>query len=273
MPQDAVRHYGVREQAQASSAEDASAEAIQLIGYTVVDGGYSHAEITAFSQAFDDAYAAAQDRHGRERLVTLGEQNTVRALLAENELFLSLALENRALSICRRMMGDYIVLNQQNGVVSPAMAASFTQDAFHRDLPYQHFVSSRPISMSAMFCIDTFTQENGATVVLPGSHKSERFPSDETARALAHGVSASAGSFIVFDSMLYHKGGVNGTGKPRRGVNHMYTIPLLRQQIDIPAMLGQRAFDADTRRLLGYDVMTPRDVAGFYAARCDKGTA
>ena len=37
------------------------------------------------------------------------------------------------------------------------------QSAFHRDLPYQHFTSSRPIAINALFCADEFTNENGAT--------------------------------------------------------------------------------------------------------------
>ena len=38
----------------------------------------------------------------------------------------------------------------------------------------------------------------------------------------------------MLDTMLYHSGGVNRTGTARRAVNHLYSIPLIRQQIDLP---------------------------------------
>jgi ectoine hydroxylase-related dioxygenase (phytanoyl-CoA dioxygenase family) len=163
------------------------------------------------------------------------------------------------------------VLNQQNGVINPPHADRYNQGAWHRDLPYQHFVSSRPLAINALFCLDPFTIENGATKVLPASHRQEAFPSDRFIETEATTIAAPAGSFIVLDCMMYHSGGVNTTDRPRRGVNHVYSIPLLRQQIDLPSLLGdQFATDHALRRLLGYDVRTPRSVAEYFAARAGK---
>jgi uncharacterized protein (DUF362 family) len=45
-------------------------------------------------------------------------------------------------------------------------------------------------------------------------------------------------------------------------------VPLLRQQIDLPAALGDRvANDSATARLLGFDVAVPRTVEEFYRSR------
>src|SRR3546814_9885258 len=63
-------------------------------------------------------------------------------------------------------------------IVNPAEHQSYGQGLFHRDLPHQHFVSSRPLAINALFCIDAFLEANGATLVVPASHKEERFPSD-----------------------------------------------------------------------------------------------
>lgn len=182
--------------------------------------------------------------------------------------FLDLALNPTVLSVCRRLMGDYIILHQQNAVINPPSAQHYGQAAFHRDLPYQHFVSSRPLAINALYCIDNFTSENGGTFVLPASHKSEPFPSDAAVKVLQTQISAEAGSFIMIDSMLYHCGGVNRTDNSRRAVSYLYSIPILRPQIDLPAVLGDGyTSDPDTRRLLGYDIQMPQDIAAFYAAR------
>jgi ectoine hydroxylase-related dioxygenase (phytanoyl-CoA dioxygenase family) len=98
--------------------------------------------------------------------------------LAYEPIFLELAANPRILKICRTLVADYVTLNQQNGIINPPNGQRYNQAAWHRDLPYQHFTSSRPLAINALFCIDAFTVENGATKVLPASHREEAFPSD-----------------------------------------------------------------------------------------------
>ena len=141
---------------------------------------------------------------------------------------------------------------QQNGVLNPT-ASEHAQAAYHRDLPYQHFVSSRPLGLSALFCIDRFNRETGATIVLPGTHRVEAFPSDAVAREIQTVVDADAGSFILFDSMLFHKAGPNVSASPRRALNQVYTVPIISQQISLPeALNGRYAEDPELAQLLGY---------------------
>jgi hypothetical protein len=69
--------------------------------------------------------------------------------------------------------------------------------------------------------------------------------------------------------MLYHRGGTNSSrDSPRRAVNHVYTIPFFKQQIDLPAALGEEySASPETRRLLGYKDRTARSVEEYYASR------
>ena len=152
--------------------------------------------------------------------------------------FLQLACNLRVLALCERLIGPGFILGQQNGIVNPAGAKQFSQSAFHRDLPYQHFVSSRPLALNALFCLDAFTVDNGATMVIPASHKQEAFPSERVLAAHTKQIAAPAGSFLVLDCMTYHCGGSNRTAQDRRAVNHVYSIALMRQQIDLPAPIS-----------------------------------
>lgn len=248
---------------------DRAAEAIGLIGFAVIDGDYAPSDLANLSSAFDRTLAAThQSNGGGEELAKIDEHNTIRLPLASDPAFLDLALNPTVLAICRRLMGDYIVLNQQNGIVNPPNAARYNQGAYHRDMPYQHFVSSHPLMVNAVFCLDEFTSANGATLVVPASHKVEAFPSDDVINSHQRQLSAAAGSFIIMDSMVFHCGGVNTTDRPRRAVNQAYSIPFIRQQIDMPAALGPRyTSDPDVGRLLGYEVQTPASVAAYYAMR------
>jgi ectoine hydroxylase-related dioxygenase (phytanoyl-CoA dioxygenase family) len=272
MPNDAPRRYGILEQTQSESEVERTSESIRHLGYGVIDGGYSRESLTALADAFDRVQASYAAAHGGvEKLTSMDEHNTIRLPLAHDPLFLELATNSRILEICARLISGYAVLNQQNGIINPPNGKQYNQGSWHRDLPYQHFVSSRPLAINALFCLDAFTIENGATMVLPASHRQEPFPSDHFVKAQALPVAAPAGSFIVLDCMVFHSGGVNVTPMPRRAVNHVYTIPLIRQQIDLPDALGE-GFTADRklRKLLGYDVRQPRSVDDYLADRAKK---
>jgi ectoine hydroxylase-related dioxygenase (phytanoyl-CoA dioxygenase family) len=265
--------YGVHKQSRGDTAIDVAVESVQLIGYAVVEGGYTAADMARLTVAFDDALKANLEHYGIEDLRRIDEHNTVRALLGADRAFLELVLNRTVLARCRRLMGDYIILNQQNGIVNPPNGQRYNQDAYHRDLPYQHFVSSHPLMVNALFCLDPFTAQNGATYVVPASHKVEAFPSDATTRVHQRQIVVPAGSFIVMDSMVFHRGGLNTTDQPRRAINQAYSIPYIRPQIDLPAMLGDGyTSDPDSRRLLGYGLRTPQDVAAYYAARTVKAS-
>jgi len=272
MQPEIPKRYGVIEQTASGTDVAYACESIRHLGYAVIDGGYDPEWLEALSDAFQRARQRHASEHGgTEALKAIDEHNTIRLPLAYEPMFLELAANDKILAICRRLIPGYIVLNQQNGVINPPHGQQYNQGAWHRDLPYQHFVSSRPLAVNALFCLDPFTIDNGATKVLPASHRQEAFPSDHFVEAEAATIVAPAGSFIVLDCMMFHSGGVNITDRPRRAVNHIYSIPLLRQQVDLPAALGDIfAAGDELRRLLGYDVRTPRSVAEYLATRAGK---
>jgi len=269
MSSHVLQYYGVSKQTRSDTVVDQAVETIRLIGFAVVDGKYEANELAALSSTFDGTLAATHKAHGgSEELARIDEDNTIRLLLEKNPLFLNLALNPIVLSICRRLMGNYILLNQQNGIVNPPCAKSYNQSAYHRDLPYQHFVSSQPLMVNALFCLDSFTADNGATYVVPASHKIEDFPSDVIIESQQRHVVAPQGSFIIMDSMVFHRGGVNKTNLARRAINQAYSVPFIRQQIDLPTALGSLfTTDPEARKLLGYEVQTPTSVAAYYETR------
>jgi ectoine hydroxylase-related dioxygenase (phytanoyl-CoA dioxygenase family) len=260
--------YGIVERGTASSDVARAAERIRLAGYAVVPGGFTGAEIADLGTRLERVMARqVEEFGGAERMATIGETLTARCPLVYDEAFLTLAAHSGVLALCRELLGDYVILMQQNGVINPS-GQSHTQLAYHRDLPYQHFVSSRPLAISALFCIDPFTIETGATTVIPGSHRMEMFPSDSVAAELDTAVSAEPGSFIVFDSMVFHRAGENRSGQPRRGVNQVFSTPIIAQQISLPdALDGKYAGDPVLARLLGYDVAPSRSVTAWRERR------
>jgi ectoine hydroxylase-related dioxygenase (phytanoyl-CoA dioxygenase family) len=265
--------YGIVERERATKATTQLAERIRLVGYGVLAGGFDAAAVADLSARLDRVMERQVDEFGAEPMAAIGDTLTARCPLVYDDAFLSLVTHAELLEVVRDLLGGYVVLMQQNGVINPAHQPH-TQVAYHRDLPYQHFVSSRPLAISALFCIDPFRLETGATTVIPASHKTEAFPSADVAAELDTTVTAEAGSFIVFDSMLFHRAGVNVSERPRRAVNQVFTVPIIAQQVSLPDALGGRHADnPELARLLGYESAPARSVAAWRERRLARSTA
>lgn len=242
------------------------AEEIGARGFAILDAGLDEEAIDELRARFDDVYERYRALHGAEALAELGEGEVVRAPLLHDEAFLRLALNGRLLRLVGELIDGTFLLHQQNGVFNPPQRP-YGQGAWHRDFPYQDFLSDTPLGVNALFCIDDFRADNGATFVLPGSHREKRFPPrpELTRRALQ--VEAPRGSFLVMDSMLFHAGGANASPAPRRAVNHLFSIPYFRQQIHFPGSLAAEGLSADARRLLGFEFPQCESVEDFLAWR------
>jgi ectoine hydroxylase-related dioxygenase (phytanoyl-CoA dioxygenase family) len=263
-----VPTYGIVHRTTADTVMARCAERIRLVGYAVLPGGFSGEELADLGERLERIMQRQiEEFGGSDRLASIGETHTARCPLAYDEAFVSLAAHPDVLAVCRQLLGDYVLLMQQNGVINPP-GQTHTQLSYHRDLPYQHFVSSRPLAISALFCLDPFRVETGATTVIPASHRMEAFPSDDVAAELDSPVIAEPGSYILFDSMLFHRAGANRSGRPRRAVNHVYSVPIIAQQISLPDVLqGKFADHPVLARLFGYEVAPARSVPAWRERR------
>jgi len=268
--QPTVRTFGVKEFNRPASEVEQHVEEIKLAGYTILTNVLTPEEVGEAREKIDRIYQLQLEEIGGEQeLEAINDSYTARCLLAYDDFFLDIARHRRVLEIVEQFLGDYFILMLQNGVINvPLTGDEQNAGYWHRDLNYQHFVSTRPVSMSALFCVDEFSGETGGTHVLPATHKTESFPSEEFVLRHETGVEAKPGSVIVFDSMLYHRSGRNRSSGNRRAINHMYTIPFLKQQISLPKILkGRFSDDPFLSKFLGYDSEPDASVVDFRTRR------
>ena len=262
--------YGILQQNLSDSAIDEALEQVRNLGYAIADSGYSTTELKSISEEFNRTREYYVKTYGDAKLRSLNEFHTIRSPLTHGgDVFLRLAINKTLLSILKKLIPGKFILNQQNGVINPPQE-TYNQGAWHRDLPYQHFVSSTPLAINALFCVDDFTLENGATFVLPASHKSEAFPSSSYVRKNAIQVEAKAGSFILLDCMVYHSGGFNKTQSMRRAVNHVFNIPYFKQQINIPMNMKDDNLSSEVRDILGFAYAEPISISDYLSTRTSK---
>lgn len=249
--------YGVLAQDNPASELDEIAEQVRRIGYAVLDSGYTMDELTQLSEAFNRTRTDYVQKYGEARLRSANEFHTVRAPLTHGgPAFVRLATNQNLLSVLGNLIIGKFILNQQNGVINPP-GETYNQGAWHRDLPYQHYVSNTPLAVNALFCVDDFTQENGSTFVLPASHRAVNFPSASYIQRNALQVEARSGQYILLDCMLFHSGGFNRTNVERRAVNHVFTIPYFKQQIKLPELMHNAVLEPAQKEIFGFNYQEP----------------
>jgi ectoine hydroxylase-related dioxygenase (phytanoyl-CoA dioxygenase family) len=263
--------YGAIPQTVLRSKLEGHLEELSINGFTVIEGVVPEADLAVTREKLEAAYEAQKREVTPEfTLEDVQEENQVRAPLCYDDHFVELARHDRVIEIVRAMLGNYFLIHLQIGIIN-APGTENRQSVWHRDLLYQDFVISRPLSVSVMICVDEFNEETGGTIVVPFTHKIERMPSPEFIEKNKVTIRAKPGSIFVMDSMLIHMAGYNSSGRIRRGLNTIYVSGLLKQQISFPAQLGgKHRDDPFLNMLLGYDAEPSASVGAWRKRRFDK---
>ena len=100
---------------------------------------------------------------------------------------------------------------------------------------------------NSLWLLDDFKADNGATRIVPGSHKFKKLPDDVMEDThLPHPdeilIQAPAGTVVVFNSHVWHGGTVNRTQKQRRSIHSYFCTADQSQQLD------QKSFITDETR-------------------------
>ena len=182
--------------------------------------------------------------HGNQRVFML---------LNRGMHFVRIAEHPSALAVAERVLGPELLLSSITAnIAQPGNSAQ----QLHADQEYAHEPWLHPLTVQVVWMLDDFTQENGATRVVQGSHRWGRRPSGaepDTVRMLG-----KAGSVGFLDGRVWHGTSVNVTATERRcGIFAYYCVPYLRQQENVFRSLApevRRGMSRRMRTLLGYDI-------------------
>jgi ectoine hydroxylase-related dioxygenase (phytanoyl-CoA dioxygenase family) len=137
------------------------------------------------------------------------------------------------------------------GPGSPAQTVHRDQWAFD----FFEFPADHHVQCNTIWAMIDFTEENGATRVIPGSQAwpdSFEHTVDETVAA-----EMSRGSCLLYTGKVYHGGGANRSDHTRVGLNITYDVAWLRQEenqyLSVPRSVAE-TLDDDFLRLLGYRI-------------------
>lgn len=186
--------------------------------------------------------------HRTQRLYGVPEKTRVTDALIAHPRVLAL--------LDRLLLPNYLLSQCQVINILPGEQAQY----LHYDELFYRVPRPRPaLGAATIWAIDAFTPDNGATVVVPGSHQwpEGRLPGGADARLPAV---MPAGSVVFFLGTLWHGGGANGTQAARLAVTCQYCEPWLRTQENYFLSVSPetaRGLSEDMQRLLGYSVHLP----------------
>lgn len=177
------------------------------------------------------------------------------ALIARSETFRHLAAHPLVLGTLDRILGDssrYQLHLTQIIDIGPGETAQVV----HRDqwaFDFFPFPAGYEVECHTMWAMTDFTEENGATRVIPGSnHWEDRLRPSVDATV---GAAMLKGSVMLYLGSVYHGGGSNRTPERRVGINVGYTLAWLRQEenqyLACPPEVA-RTLDPALARLVGY---------------------
>ena len=225
------------------------------VGYVVVSDVAPPGLFDELEAALAPLIAAQpQGRNDFEGFHTIRVSN----LLAKGDVFQQVAANPDVLAVVEGVLGSHFQVSIIQAIqILPGENAQglHTDDALY-PLPHPH----PPVVCNTMWAVDDFTEANGATRLVPGSHRwtdplTRVRPGLETVAA-----EMPRGSVLVWLGNLIHEGGANATDRPRLGITMNYNQAWLRQQenqyLGIPRDVVE-AFPRRLRELVGYEIHPP----------------
>jgi hypothetical protein len=228
----------------AAIRRDGAAIIDRLIDTTLVD------RIRAETEPFLDATAYGDEGFSGRRTRRTG------SLIARSPAARELASHPGVLGVCDEILGPNATSYQLHLTQIIDIGPGESAQMLHRDQwawDLFPFPSGFEVEISTIWAMQDFTDENGATRVVPGSHtwQGDRTPSaDDTVPA-----EMACGSVLVYTGSVFHGGGANRSDRARMAVNIDYCLGWLRQEenqyLSCPPDAA-RELPVELAKLIGY---------------------
>jgi ectoine hydroxylase-related dioxygenase (phytanoyl-CoA dioxygenase family) len=231
-----------------------SIEEIQSEGYTVLRDALLPRQVEAIHEELAPLLAATP--FGRNDFEGNHSQR-VYALLAKAPATTELIMHPAVGALLDQLLhpgyllSAHLAINVHPGETAQQLHCDDGYCALPR--PRQH------LGVSAIWAIDDFTADNGATQIVPGSHTwGDEVPEPDDPRIRT--IEMCAGSVVVFLGSTYHRGGANTSDAARLAITPQFCEPWIRpietMTLAVPPDVASR-YSPRVQSLLGYGIYPP----------------
>lgn len=244
--------------------ETAAEEAIRRDGFAVIGPIVGADTVARMREALETA--AAEDIERWSSNPWYKDQWMVHNLLVRDDVFLDF-LENATMhEYLSRLLSPSCILYAYTSSSLPANGSNFSR-RIHVDS--QAETVGYITNVGVLLALDDFSDDNGATYYLPGSHLSLEAPGNDEFFERAVRVYPKAGQAVIFNARTYHYGGTNTTASPRHAITLNVCRHWMKQRFDYPRMLDRRQLDRlgpVGKRFVGMDSRIPAGLEEYYVA-------
>lgn len=232
---------------------DAKLRDFERDGFVIFENAIDPAQVETIKQAL---LRVEREQDFGFRDTDFEGKRTVRIynLLVHGPEFWEIPVHPTALAFAERVLDEELQLSSLRAItLSPGQGAQ----PVHADdqlipVPKPH----QAFTLNCVWAITEFTEENGATRLVPGSHKASGMPEYDIDCDTVPGV-MPAGSLLFWHGSLWHAGGENRSNERRFAVANYYAAGFMRQQenqqLGIPLETA-RQFPKRLQQLCGYSV-------------------
>ncbi len=224
---------------------------IETQGYTIIENAIEPDLLDQLNAALlhiEQVDAVAPGHNAFEGHRTIRMYN----LLAKDPVFQKVPVHPRVLPVIEGVLDKGCLVSSLSSIsIDPGEPAQ----PIHADdtligLPRPH----PPMVCNSMWALTDFTAANGATRIVPGSHKFEDKP-EYGSHPDSIAAEMPAGSVLVWNGSLWHGGGANRSDERRVGIAMNYCAGFIRQQenqqLGIPLKLVKE-FEPRLQELTGF---------------------
>ena len=230
-------------------------------GYLLLSGVLSLAEVAEVVAQAEAVWAAEGAQAGSENYLEPGVRRLAN-LANKGEAFRRLMVHPAVLEAVHSVLGAGVRINMLNARdVLPAARGTAVQP-LHTDADHGAKADAHGyLVCTAIWMLDPFTRENGATRLVPGTHRSTALPKEVLADVLAAHpdeiyVTGQPGDVFIFNGHCWHAGGANHTDSARRAILAHYARADQPQRLNQKESLSpsvQAALSPLEREVLGLD--------------------
>jgi len=236
-----------------AAAAAAHAERIAEVGYTIVEGAI---DLALVDELHEDLLRLERELGIVPSPNSFEGHQTWRIynLLVHGPLYEQIPVHDEVLPVVERVLDHGCLVSSLSSI---AIGPGETAQPIHADDQLIPIAKPHvPTVCNSMWALTDFTEANGATRIIPGTHLADSSPSyGQAYESIA--AEMPKGSVLIWHGSLWHGGGANTTSERRVGIAMNYCAGWIRQQenqqLGIPREIAAR-FSPRLQELCGYGV-------------------